>query len=289
MSATTEETPRTQAVAEAERMTGRLQQLEDDAAQARRELEDTDRDVGVIVVDDESAGRDLARRRAELRERIDLAERGATAARERLAAARSAALLAEAEELQPKVDEARAAVTEHQQEVKQVKDRLEELAGADFQQVTIEMLIDDAHARGKSAVGLTVQQPVVQKLREAASRLEQVQTALRMTAKGERAAESCPLLSWEDLPDSIRPGEACVREAVGWTHPGPPVDYWAQAADFERLAEELQEQIESLEEELARHPQISSTRDALHSRRIELVQAKERMHTARGRAERGMS
>ncbi|WP_191680577.1 hypothetical protein [Janibacter melonis] len=243
-------TVRETAVRDAAAMDAKADQLEEAAGAACRDLEALEESSGVEMLGDDpvEVARTLAARQVELRAVIDMSTKGAVQARGRAEAARTAALLAEAEEMQSDVDVARDKLAAHKKAVASALSKLEALAGATFRQVTLQMLIDEAHAANGSAVGLSMPVPTEARLNREVRFAEQRQRVLVLTARGDHAREACDLLSWSDLPESVRPGVATLRAAEGWTQPPAPID-WPSA---------MAEALDHLEEAQARYADVDA-------------------------------
>ena len=211
-------TERETALHEAAAMDAKAAELEEAAAAARSDLQALEESSGAEMLADDPAevARTLAARQVELQAVVDMSTKGAEQARERAEEARTAALLAEAEEMQPEVDSARHELAAHEKAVAAALSKLEALAGATFRQVTLQMLIDEAIAATGTAIGVSMKEATGTRLWREARFVEQRQRALVLTAQGVSARGECDLLSTSDLPESIRPGVATVRPAQDW-------------------------------------------------------------------------
>ena len=150
-------TERETALHDAAAMDAKAAELEEAAAAARSDLQALEESSGAEMLADDPAevARTLAARQVELQAVVDMATKGAAQARERAEEARTAALLAEAEEMQPEVDSARHELAAHEKAVAAALSKLEALAGATFRQVTLQMLIDEAIAAAEAEARVT--------------------------------------------------------------------------------------------------------------------------------------
>lgn len=111
---TTQDTSVTAARAVVEQTRSALAHWEAEEATATAELASLEERAGEELLDNPETSKTLAVSMQELRDRADIASRAIEAARPRVAEAESAYLNAEADRLQPIVDEARAALAKHE-------------------------------------------------------------------------------------------------------------------------------------------------------------------------------
>lgn len=125
-------------------------------AEARGALADLDTRAGAELLDDESAARRIPKLKAELWDRIDVAERALAEAEPRLERARRDVLRQEAATYEPLIVEQQKQLAEHDARTQALLEALQSHSGALYRPVTF----DDPDLRNRAEQGERVSLPV---------------------------------------------------------------------------------------------------------------------------------
>lgn len=274
------------AVAEVHRWEAEAERWQARGEIAEADLERLEQSSGRMLLDEDDAALErVAAEQSSLRSQLALARKAAAEARDRAEPARRAVVLAEAAELDGLIRQARAALAAHEAKTAKLLDALQEHTGAQYRQVTLDILADEAELAGRRS-GVSIGQPAVEPLRREVSRLERRQQALRAAGEGLSVRQQLPDFSYGELPESLRPGSGILPQP-GFASPPPAHDY---AAEADALEEQVREQQAVVDRTLAgRSSDDPATR--YHAERVDLraeerqlAQLQSRMWTARGRA-----
>lgn len=254
---TTCQVARDAALGEIEAHASALAKWTGERARAVAELGRLQGSAGAMVLDDEDAAVRLPREMQEARDRAEIAERAIAAVGPKLQAAREVAVMAEADQLDGPIAEARRAVEEFDAKTAQLLAPLMKHTGLPWEQVTLKMQADRffaAHPGPGSFQGEGA--PADRELRSRLAALELRQQVLRAAAAGENVREKFPELSFAQLPESLRPGG--VMPQPGFADPVAAAEARLRARQ-EQFAEEsealadLEERIDRIETEVREH------------------------------------
>lgn len=220
------------------------------AVAARAEADHLDDGAGSSLLDGEpGAAGELVARIAALRAEADMQDRVAAEAERRRDVARSDALRAEADELQPEVDVAREALEQHRTKVEKAVAVVERVSGM---KVRLRAEVDDWQARnpGGSAIGKVFRAPLEFRLQQDVSQLERTQEVLRAAADDPSEVRGkFQGLSYSDLPDSLREGG--LLTLPGFYAPAPPRDWQEEFDEALGIARDLTDRVSSMERKRA--------------------------------------
>ncbi len=215
-----------QALADVIHWSTRAADLEEESRVARAELEGIRSTAPADLLDDTDGAlrRRLAIRGPELEMTLELNEATIGEARRREHEARRQILLAEADNLEPEIEQAREVVAAHETKTVQLLKELEDFTGATYRRVTEDMLVQEMLNATGSAVGLRIEPTVADGIGWELRRLERRQAILRAVADGRNPSTIVDLgpnggrdipVSEDELPPSVY-GPAPVLAAPGW-------------------------------------------------------------------------